>query len=234
MERYFEIDFLRGIAILLMIVYHFFFDLYYLSIYSVDIFSLPWVIFARSIAVLFLFLVGISLVLNHLRHPLEKNYFKNFNRGLKIFSFGLLISFVTYLFVPEAYVRFGILHLIGVSVFLGAFFLRWRYLNLFLGGILIFIGLFLKQYTYSFSFLLWLGFIPTSFTSLDYFPLLPWFGVVLLGMFFGKLIYTHKIFNFTIENKFLKGMSYLGRHSLLIYLLHQPFILGVLYLLFLF
>jgi len=219
MSRYSEIDILRGIAIVMMIIFHFVFDLDYFNILNINVLGGFWLYFARLIAIIFIFLVGVSLSLSFYRKRFGfLNYFK---RGSIVFSFGLLITLVTYLFLKEGTIIFGILHLIGISIILGSLFLRFRNLNLVLGGILIGLWFYLKNLIVSYPWLVWLGLRFENFYTLDYFPLLPWFGVVLLGIYFGKLLYPEgkRRFNISLENKYL---SYLGRHSLLIYLIHQP------------
>ncbi|NIM47121.1 MAG: DUF1624 domain-containing protein, partial [Candidatus Aenigmarchaeota archaeon] len=90
-------------------------------------------------------------------------YKKYFSRGLKIFGYGILITIITFITFPEAFIIFGILHLIGVSVILGQFFLNFKKLNLFLGLIIIVLGLYLRNFSFDFSWLLWLGFTPKNY-----------------------------------------------------------------------
>ena len=110
-------------------------------------------------------------------------------RGLKIFSYGLVITLVTWIFLREGFIIFGILHLIGISIILAYPFLKLRFQNLFLGILLIFFGICLQRFTVDSYWLIWLGFTPSSLYTIDYFPILPWFGVVLIGLFFGNLLY---------------------------------------------
>jgi uncharacterized membrane protein len=86
-----------------------------------------------------------------------------------------------------------------------------------------------------FPWLLWFGFVPTQFYTLDYFPLLPWFGVVLIGIFLGNNLYQNNTRSFRLKDHsqliINRVLCFLGRHSLIIYLLHQLLIVGILYLL---
>jgi uncharacterized membrane protein len=97
------------------------------------------------------------------------------------------------------------------------------------------LGAYLKGFAFNFFWLSWLGFRPAQFYSVDYFPLLPWFGVVLMVIFFGNLLYSDYSRRFQlVDLSFFSGIKvlcFLGKHSLLIYLLHQPLIIAVLYLL---
>lgn len=234
MKRYFELDAARGIAILAMIIYHFFYDLSFLGIASRDMYAGGWSIFQKCIAGLFLLIVGISLTISYTRaqqkHSMPQLIRKYVKRGLIVFGFGLLISVVTYVLFPQTFIVFGILHMIGVSIILALFFMQFYYLNFFLGLIIIFLGTLTKA-TMTHNGFLWLGFVTPSFASLDYYPLLPWFGVVLIGLFIGKTLYPKGKQLFTVK-EFIgsKTLTWIGQQSLVIYLFHQPLIIGFLLL----
>ena len=240
-ERFWEIDVLRGIAILMMITYHLFFDLNYFGVYTTDLYSLPVLLFLYPIGTLFLLLVGISLTLSYGRiqntlTPRQKQK-KFLLRGTGIFSLSLLITAVTWVYPHKGFIIFGVLHCIGVSIILAYPLIRRRELSLLLGLIFIIVGVFLStMVTVSFPWLLWLGLIPVPFYTLDYFPLLPWFGVVLIGIFIGNSLYQNNTRRFSLKNhsQFIltRGVCFLGRHSLIIYFLHQLVIVGLLYVFF--
>jgi uncharacterized membrane protein len=82
--------------------------------------------------------------------------------------------------------------------------------------------------------LLWLGFVPSTFSSVDYVPLLPYFGLVLLGVFVGNTLYAGGIRQFKIKDRSsaspVRGLSFIGRHALVIYFLHEPIIVGLILL----
>ncbi|MCD6477881.1 MAG: DUF1624 domain-containing protein [Candidatus Aenigmarchaeota archaeon] len=236
-KRFYEIDLLRGIAIVLMITFHLFYDLKFFGIYNPGESFAFWWFFPRFIAFLFIFLVGVSLTLSYSRirkWPENKKIKKYFLRGLNIFSWGLLITTVTYIFLPKEFIIFGILHFIGLSIILAYPLIRYKYPNIILGTSLIGLGTFLGGVYVSFPWLLWLGLIPRSFYTLDYFPLIPWFGVVLLGIFFGNTFYPNgkRIFRIKeIKNPAINFICALGRNSLLIYLIHQPILILIINLL---
>ena len=230
MNRLWEIDFLRGVAIIMMITFHAVFDLWYFG-YGFDISSGFWFVFARVTASIFLFLVGVSLTLSYSRSK-GASFSKYAYRGLKIFSWGLIITVITWIFLDKGFIMFGVLHFIGVAIILAYFFLRFHVLNLVLGVVIILIGIFLQGLVFSFPWLLWLGFVPSGFYTLDYFPLLPWFGLVLLGLFFGKMFYPHgKARIRDVNNLITRFFCLLGRRSLLIYLMHQPVLIALLFFL---
>lgn len=239
-ERFWEIDALRGIAILMMIAYHVLFDLVYFGLTSTDLNALPVLVFLYPISTLFLLLVGVSLTLSYNRvkqmlttSQLRLKYIK---RGSSIFGLGLLITLVTWVYPHNGYIVFGVLHCIGLSILLGYLFIQSRFSALPAGVVCIGIGIFLKVFiTVDYPWLLWLGVVPRSFYTLDYFPLFPWFGVVLLGIFLGNSMYQDNIRKFKIKDvsQFIavRLLCFLGKHSLIIYLLHQLIIVGILYLL---
>jgi len=241
-ERFWEVDSLRGLAIVMMVMFHFVFDLSYFGIYSFNINSgfLWW--FARITAFMFIFLVGVSLSLSYTRTTLLNNYgtekklfLKYLKRGLKIFSYGLLITAATWIFLINGFIVFGILHFIGIAIILEYVVIKRKYLNLFLGLAFIAAGIYLMTFRFDFYSLLWLGFTPTNFYTVDYFPLLPWLGVVSLGIFLGNTLYENYVRRFKLPDlsnySIIKLSDFLGRHSLLIYIIHQPVIIILLYLL---
>ncbi|HIH26694.1 MAG TPA: DUF1624 domain-containing protein, partial [Methanoregulaceae archaeon] len=84
------------------------------------------------------------------------------------------------------------------------------------------------------DWLLWLGIHPPTFYSVDYTPVFPWLGVVLIGVFFGNIIYPggRQRWQPGVPAPVKETAGFLGRHSLAIYLIHQPVILGVIFLLY--
>lgn len=234
--RYWEIDAARGIAVIAMILFHAVFDVNYFGVAPVNVSSGFWRMVAYLTASTFIFLVGVSLTISHARASrrldepaLTRKYLR---RGATIFGYGLVITAITWLFLPSGYIVFGILHFIGIAVMLAPFFLRFEAANLILGVAALFAGYVTNSITGPWP-LLWLGIHPASFTSLDYVPLLPWFGLVLFGLYFGRKFYpggTRGFRGWSAEPYGARPLAYLGRHSLVIYFLHQPIILLVIFL----
>jgi uncharacterized membrane protein len=261
-SRFFEIDLFRGIAILMMVLFHTLFDISFFGIAQVNVSSGFWRYFAFATATLFLFLVGISLVVSHARAARYMAGFalarKFLLRGAGIFLLGLGITVATWFYLREGFILFGILHLIGISVMLSPLFIRFRKYNIAIGIAFILIGWFvigslgpvlsqsfgiqpagawltgyapMVPWTPTGAFipllLLPLGIHAASFMTVDYEPLFPFFGVVLLGMGAGEFLYGEGVRHFTepkIPDFLISPLSFLGRHSLLIYLVHQPVI----------
>ncbi len=234
-ERFWEVDSLRGVAIVMMIAFHLLFDLDYFRGPGFDLYSGFWFLFGRATVLIFLLLTGVSLTLSYSR-ALKGGVVKPsryLKRGLRIFLYGLAITLITWLLLPKGVIVFGVLHLIGISIILAYPFLKFRIPNLLLGIVLIILGLFLQTLVFDFPWLLWLGLKPPAFYSFDYLPLLPWFGVVLIGIFLGNFLYPNYRRGFGIRDLSgfipFRALSFLGRHSLIIYLLHQPVLLALLY-----
>lgn len=237
-KRFWEIDLLRGIAVVMMIVFHFFYDLNYFNIYKLSLYSGYFLIYVYLIGTFFILLVGISFTLSYskTRKSLTKIelQLKYLKRGLKIFGLGLLITIITWIYLDEGFVVFGVLHCIGISIILAYPFLHFRYYNLLLGIVIILAGVILKNLTFDFYWLVWLGFTPTRFYTVDHFPLLPWFGVVLIGIFIGNTLYPKHERTFKSrdlsELKIIRYFCFLGQHSLIIYFINQPILLFIIYL----
>jgi uncharacterized membrane protein len=237
-RRLWEIDVLRGIAVVAMVLYHFTYDLAYFGLFDLKFFTAGVGLdIGRTIGTSFIFLVGLSLTLSYRRAAIGasgcKLFRKYLGRGVRIFSYGLLITLVTWIFVPRAAIVFGVLHLIGVSIILAYPFLEVRLPNVVLGIGCIILGLYLRNFSVDHSWLVWLGTKP-NFSMLDYWPVFPWFGVVLLGVFTGNTVYggqRKRAGHAVPPLSAIRPLTFLGRHSLPIYLVHQPILLAALILL---
>lgn len=239
-ERRWEVDALRGVAFSMMALYHLLFDLRYFAGWPIAVTSGFWSGFADVTAGLFLFLAGVSLTLSYARWRARKAgpYWSHLvRRGFRILGYGFLVTLVTWFVDPRQVVLFGILHLIGLSILLAWPFLGGRALNLVLGAVLVVLGKLVEGVVLpaGFPWLLWLGLPPAGFSSFDYRPLLPWFGVVLWGIAAGNLLYPHgrplrRLPDWSARLP-ARLLAWLGRHALVLYLVHQPVIIALLVLL---
>ena len=234
MDRFWEVDAARGVAIIMMIVYHTTYDLDTLGGYNVQSTSGNWDLFADVTAGLFLFLVGVSLSMSRARTSMMgwKLFGKYLARGLRILAYGMVLT-VVFLALGMGVVAFGILQLIGVSIILAYPFLGLRFTNLVLGTLIFAAGQYiLAQGLYSQSFwLLPFGVVPEGVVMPDYRPLLPWFGIVLIGLFFGNSVYGDGRRPAVTEDKapvLARPLLPLGRNALFVYLIHQPIIIALL------
>jgi uncharacterized membrane protein len=228
--RFWEIDLLRTNAIVVMIVFHTLYLLGYFSIHYTDLRYLYWLWFAGGGGT-FIFLAGVSLTIAHSRSRKNSPFLR---RGLQIFAWGMGITLVTWIISRTDFVRFGVLHFFGIAFILGSFFLRFRFVNLILGVALMVIGFYLQGVHFDFPWLLWLGLRPYSSLGFDYIPLLPWFGLFLAGMFFGKILYPNGNRRFNIPDfnySVTSVLTFPGRHPLIIYLAQWPAIIGILLIL---
>ncbi len=236
--RFWEIDLIRGLAVVMMVLFHLAYDLSFFGIYALDIYSGFWFYFARITASIFILLVGVSLVLfasRSVNNGQGELRIKLLKRGTKIFSLGLGITAITYILIGKGFIIFGVLHFIGLSIILAYPFLNFKKLNMVMGVIIIAVGLYLQNFAFGFPWLLWLGLSPMGFYTVDYFPLLPWFGLVLIGIYLGNALYCGNKRKVELpdlsSNAFVRPIILLGRNALAIYLVHQPLIILILYLL---
>ena len=232
--RFWEVDAARGVAIIMMVVYHTTYDLDALGGYGIDATSGNWALFADLTAGLFLFLVGVSLAISRAKTSLTewRLFGKHLARGLRILAYGMILTGV-FLILQMGVVAFGILHLIGVSIILAYPFLKLRFTNLMLGILIFAAGQYvLAQDLISENYwLLPFGVVPEGVMMPDYRPLLPWFGVVLIGLFFGNVIYADGRRPSSLPNKaplVARPLLPPGRNSLFIYLIHQPIVIALL------
>jgi len=230
-KRFWEIDLLRTVAIVMMITFHVLYLLNYFNIHHTGVPGVHygfWWWFPRVTAGTFIFVAGVSLTITYSRGKRMSGFML---RGLKIFAWGMGITLLTRLIAPDVYVRFGILHFFGIAFILAPFFLRFRFINLILGIALLAAGIYLEGISFDFPWLLWLGLRPHHFYTLDYFPLLPWFGLFLVGMFFGKILYpqgNRRLNIHEFSNPVTSALTLPGRHPLVIYLAQWPIVIGVL------
>ncbi len=219
--RYAQIDALRGVAVILMIFYHFCFDLNYFHWINVDFYQQPfWINLRGFIVTLFLGLVGVSLVLAQ-----AAKWRVVLSRLARLLVCAILVSVGSYAVFPNSMIFFGVLHFILLASVLGLGLLRFPALHLPLGGLLLLIGLTVQHPLFDQPALQWIGLMTHKPMTEDYVPLLPWLGVVLLGMFVARVPWIKKPWQ---AHGILRGFTWTGRHSLLIYMLHQPVLLGIL------
>ena len=231
------LDTVRGVCILSMVAYHGMYDL-------VDIFGLPsaWYtglpgyIWQQSICWTFILLSGMCWQLSR-RHV---------KRGLLLVGCGAAITAVTWLVMPSQRILYGVLNLLGLSALLlipldkvfrkipawaglGGALLLFALTKNVARGSLGFEDLVLcrlPRWLYATDLLAVVGFPSPSFWSTDYFPLLPWFFLFCAGYFLWSLLDKSPRAKALLQPG-LRPVSFLGRHSLAIYLIHQPALMAV-------
>jgi uncharacterized membrane protein len=209
-----------------MVVYHFSFDLNYFGWVQQDFnHDAVWLNFRALIVTLFLFTVGVSLQFAQAAPDAQRRFWQRF---LRIAGCAALVSLGSYLMFPQTFIYFGILHFIALASLLAWPLVNAGAWNLLVGVAALAIGNGVQHPVFDQPFLHWLGLMTHKPRTEDYVPLLPWFGVVALGLYAGAQLARHPIAQLDAASP--RRLAWLGRHSLLIYMLHQPLLIGVLWL----
>ena len=231
--RLWEVDVARTAAIVMMVVYHAAYDVTTLVPNgSVDAFSGGWRALQVATGSSFLTIVGISLMIGNGRARARGRkgfdlWTRHARRALQVLGAALLVSLGTLAVFGDEFVRFGILHCIGVSMLLAPWFVRLGWVNVPLGIGTIWAGLALQEETVGAPWLFPLGLRSGGELGVDFYPLLPWFGFVLIGLALGRWLYPDGqrgalVAAFAANERPLGWVSgALGRQALPIYLVHQ-------------
>ncbi len=233
-----SLDTLRGILVVNMVIYHIIYNLVYMYDFDMPWFVGSWgILWQRLVSCGFIILAGYCFNLSR----------SNFKRGLILSIVGLSITAVTYFLYKERIIIMGVISFIGLATLItvlidkigispknnraGFWFMALCFLLIFdvtngQIGTGSFVQFTLPSVLYQNTFSAVLGFPPAGFVSYDYFPLLPYYLLFLGGYFLGK-----------VRNRYssglsIPGISFIGRHSLIIYIVHQPLALIILSLIF--
>jgi uncharacterized membrane protein len=232
-QRIALVDLLRGLALVAMAVYHFAWDLGFFGIADLKVTEHPlWIAFARATAGSFLALAGVSLVLGHGNAIRPRSFLR---RLAMIVAAAGAITLTSWYADPDSTIWFGILHCIAVSSVLGLAFLHVPVpLVIAAAFACLAAPAFLASPAFNAPIWLWLGLASEPLPSDDYNPLLPWFGMVLLGIAAARL--APRIAaketgpRWQPHDAVTRALCLAGRHSLIVYLVHQPLLLGLLWL----
>ena len=246
-ERYWEIDAIRGIAILGMIFFHTLAAMVMFHIIEETETSLKYYncyVFGTAI---FVILAGIAMILRHERMQragkTDREYYVTLvNRSLLLFGIAMLITLVTWIAYrvfldSNDAIVFGFLHMLSISMLIAVPLLRFKKWNLLFGLAIMGIGTLLIPHFTTPEWLFPIGIHSAEFLAHtpDYFPLFPWTGVLLLGVGLGNVFYPNGIRGFTLKynpGKILQAMAKLGNGTvtLFIYIIHMPIIFVILWI----
>ena len=221
------VDLLRGGAIVAMIAYHFCFDLAYFRLASFDFYRDPWWLHARTaILTSFLLLAGGSLVLAERTAGGRSRFWRHV---LLISACAVAVSLASYLIFPRSYIWFGVLHAIAVSLVLIRPLASHPWIALGSGVAVIVAGLAWRSPWFDDRAWGWVGFVTAKPVTEDYVPLFPWTGVMLVGAALAHYLPRSWL---RPREPAARGriLRWLGRHSLAVYMLHQPLLIGALFL----
>lgn len=203
-----------------MMIFHFVLDLRDFYDYNIDYQTGFFYLTGLGAKLLFITTAGISSTFSR----------NNLKRGVKLFAIAMILTIATYIYDPKMYINFGILHFLGISMIIYHYIkgVKVGYLVL-LSPVIIIVGRIFATMTVASPYIFPLGLTSPGFSSLDYFPMFPWFGLFLLGVFLGKTVYKERKSVIGWKPKF-DPISEMGKHSLTIYVAHQPIFLALLYL----
>ena len=231
----------RGLALVCMLVYHTCYDLYAMFGVPLPLYSSPaYVLLQRFIGYSFILISGIACSYSR----------SNLKRGVVTFGLAMVMTGVTALVMPDQLILFGVLHFLGVSMMLAALLMPvlekiplWPGV---IGSLFLFVCTFpvysgrigigaltleLPGVLFQGNLLFPLGFHNAEFFSSDYYPLLPWFFLFLTGVFWGRSWRGGRMPEFVYRTH-IPALAAMGRHTNLVYLVHQPVIYGLMTLLF--
>ncbi len=234
--RYALLDELRGLDLVSMMLYHACWDMMFLFGIWMDWYAgMPGRLWQQTICWVFILLSGFCAPFG--RHMLR--------RGVTVFAAGALVTAVTLLFMPEDRVVFGVLTLLGAAMLITGLLQPLLQKIPAWAGLVVSLLLFAATYHtqdgfwqlgpwqmllpgvwYANLFTAFFGFFPRGFFSTDYFPLLPWLFLFWAGYFLHGVVGRARME--PLRRSVCPALGWMGRHSLLLYLLHQPVIYGVL------
>ena len=222
------VDALRGGALCLMFIYHFAFDLRFYRVIAADFeHDAFWLGFRAFIVSAFMALAGISLVLAARASTTPAHFYRRIG---VIAACALAVSVASWWIFPRSFIYFGILHCIAVATLLTSSFVRRPRTAFAVGCVVVIAGVLLSHPAFDARALSWIGFTTMKPVTEDYVPLAPWAGIVLIGIALGHAL-TGGILQ--LPPRFAaapRWLQWLGRHSLAVYMVHQPMLLGALWL----
>jgi uncharacterized membrane protein len=223
--RLIALDIARTLAVVCMVIFHFTFDLALFGYLPGDTIYQPfWYYFARLIAGSFLFLSGVSL---WLAHGQSIRWAAFWTRFAKVAAGAALVTVSSIWFVPGGTIYFGILHAIAAASLIGLVALRLPWPVTLTISAMIFAAAWGPRFAFFDPiWLVWTGLAETRPMMGDYVPLVPWAAPALAGVAVAMALRIDR-WQGQAASRLLRTLTFPGRHSLVIYLVHQPILFGL-------
>jgi uncharacterized membrane protein len=222
------VDALRGLAVMAMVAYHFAFDLAYFRLTAQNFYRDAFWLHSRTVILSsFLLVAGVSLVLAQGTAHGRARFWLHVGR---VAACALAVTAGSYLMFPRSFIWFGVLHAIAVSLVLSRPLAARPWIALALGIAIVLAGNLVASPAFDTRALGWIGFMTGKPITEDYVPLFPWTGVLLIGIAAGHALARREFAPIAALARLPAFVQWLGRHSLAVYMIHQPLLLGLLFI----
>jgi len=222
------LDALRGVAIIAMVLYHLCFDLRYFGITHSDFeHDVRWLTARSLILGSFMLIAGISVVLARAGEDANRRWLLHV---AKIGAAAMLVTAASVAIFPQSFIWFGVLHAIAVSLLLARPLVRRPALAAVIGIAVLAVGATFHHPAFDNRALGWIGFMTSKPITEDYVPLFPWTGVLLIGVALGNRLSRVHFEPLAPLSRAPAWLLRAGRHSLAIYLVHQPVLIGLVWM----
>ena len=225
------VDLMRGLAIVQMVVYHFIYDLTYFGwLHFVMTEEAGWIAWRNAIVSQFLLVCGVGIGLGDAAGRSGARFWR---RWCQIAAAAALVSLATaWLFGPR-FIWFGILHSVAVALLLARLLPAHAPANLAIGAALLILGSSVHDARFDPAWVDWIGLAAHKPATEDYVPLVPWFGVIAIGVglagLWGRRGFAVPRSWQRLDSTPARALRWLGQWPLTIYLVHQPILMGVLF-----